>query len=155
LSKRLTRFIVVALAVVGLDQITKALAVQYLSAGPIELIPGFANLWLAYNRGAAFGSFAGIEQGPWMLIVLSLVALGVVVWILLGSGGKVRLMQLCLGLVAGGAVGNLIDRVRLGVVVDFVDVYVGAWHWPTFNVADSGISIGGAVIAWQLIRGRL
>ncbi len=149
---RIKLFGLVALAVVVLDQAVKYLALSYLAAGPVTLIPGLADLVLVYNRGAAFGSFANLGFGPNLLIVLSLIALGVIVFVLFSQFAAKRTMQICLGSVAGGAVGNLIDRFRIGAVVDFVDVYVGSWHWPAFNVADMGITIGGALLAWGLIR---
>ena len=150
--RRIILFGLVALLVVALDQAAKYLALSYLSAEPIPLIPGFARLVLVYNRGAAFGSFASLGSGPNLLIVLSLIALGVMLFVLYSSLAKKRAMQIFLGLVAGGALGNLIDRITIGAVVDFLDLYVGSWHWPAFNVADMGITIGGLLLAWNLVR---
>jgi signal peptidase II len=145
-------FGLIALCVVALDQAAKYLAVTYLADGPVRLIPGFANLVLAYNRGAAFGSFANFDFGPYLLIALNLMALGVMLFVLFSRHAAPKAMQVYLGMVAGGAVGNLIDRFRIGEVIDFMDLYVGSWHWPVFNVADTGITVGGALLAWSIIR---
>ena len=136
--------------VVVLDILTKWLAVQYLSPRPRPIIGDWLTFQLVYNTGAAFG----INVGPysrWVFLVLALLALAV-----LGSmvrhakpGDLLRLAAL--GLVCGGAVGNLIDRVRSAHgVVDFIDVGLGAYRWPTFNIADSAVTVGAVVLAYVL-----
>ena len=133
------------LAVVGLDQWTKVLTVKHFALYESqEVIPGFFNLTYLTNKGAAFGFLADVE-GAWrhyFFLTLAAVALVILViaWIRLrkehpGYGPA-------LALIAGGAIGNVIDRVRLGAVVDFLDFYVGSYHWPAFNVADSAIFVG-------------
>lgn len=153
---RLKRLLTIALVVAALDQIAKAVAVHYLSSlFKVTVIPGFANLVLVYNRGAAFGSLASWPHAQWLLIAFSGVALGVAAWVVLGKAGSQRTVQNCVGLIVGGAVGNLIDRLRLGRVIDFVDLYVGDLHWPAFNVADAAITVAGVYLAFMLFRGKL
>ncbi len=137
----------VAAAVVLVDVITKQLAVARLSDGPVRLVGDWLLFRLVYNPGAAFGIDVGLHS-RWVFMGLAIVAL-----IVLGS--MVRHTQrtqwfrlTALGLVCGGAVGNLIDRIRSARgVVDFIDVYIGPLHWPTFNVADMGVSCGAIALA--------
>ncbi|MCF8033816.1 MAG: signal peptidase II [Desulfarculaceae bacterium] len=154
MRRRLVTLGLIALAVALADQILKAVMVPWLSQGPVQVIPGFARLILAYNTGAAFSSFANLEWARWLLTGAILVALGLALWAAVGPLGRSRGALICLGLISGGAVGNLIDRLRLGKVIDFVDLYVGNWHWPVFNLADAAITIGGVWLAWLLIRGE-
>ena len=152
--RRLGRLSVIALAVAGADQLLKAVMVPWLQDGPVTVIPGFARLILAYNTGAAFSSFAGVAGARWALVGATLVALAVAVWAAAGPLGRHRGTLWSLALICGGAMGNLIDRLRLGSVVDFVDLYAGNWHWPVFNLADAAITVGGVYLAWTLIRGK-
>jgi signal peptidase II len=150
----MTRIAVTAVLVVILDQVTKAIALERLSPGvPIPVVDGFCSLTLVFNPGLAFGMLA--ETPPawrWIVAVLSLGALAVLLVLigrLLPTGGA---MTACgLGLVVGGAVGNLIDRVRFGAVVDFLDFYWRSYHWPAFNVADSAISVGVTLLALRML----
>jgi signal peptidase II len=139
------------------DQLTKAGALARLDAAhPVVVIPGFLHLVLVMNPGVAFGIFAGIPPGwRWIVTLFSLTAL-----VLLGSlalrilpRGSV-LARVAIGLVFGGAVGNLLDRWRFGAVVDFIDVFWRAYHWPAFNVADSAITVGVCMLAAELALGR-
>jgi signal peptidase II len=144
----------VGLAVLALDQATKALALSRLSPGvPVPLVDGLLALTLVMNPGLAFGLLATVPPGwRWVVALLSLAALSALAVLaarLLPTGG--RSAALALGLIFGGAVGNLIDRWRFGAVVDFIDVYWGAYHWPAFNVADSAISVGVAFLALRLL----
>ncbi|MBU1274360.1 MAG: signal peptidase II [Proteobacteria bacterium] len=143
-----------ALALAGADQLLKAVMVPWLEQGPVTIIPGFARLVLAYNTGAAFSSFATMDGARWMLVGATLVALALAAWAACGPLGRQRGAFLALGLICGGALGNLVDRLRLGKVVDFVDLYAGNWHWPVFNLADAAITVGGVYLAWALIRGK-
>ena len=131
--------------VLVLDQVTKFLVQANLGfRDAVPLIPGYFDLVHVLNQGAAFG-FLNQEGLGWQrgfFIVVSLLACGVIVWLLRSEEGKGRLGATGLGLVLGGALGNLVDRVRTGLVVDFLDFHVGEWHWPAFNVADMGISCG-------------
>ncbi len=133
--------------VVAADQLSKRLAEAFLEHGrPVELLSWF-NLTLAYNRGAAF-SFLSDASGwqRWFFVGVGLVAVVVIgVW-LRRLGPQERLTAAGLSLVLGGAVGNLIDRLWLGHVVDFIDWHYGGWHWPAFNLADSAITVGVALL---------
>jgi signal peptidase II len=128
-----------------LDQLSKAWIVQHFERGEVlPVIPNFFNLILTYNRGAAFGMFSNLPEGSRQLVlgVTSFAALGLVLYFLFRDYKGLLPAQVALSLVLGGAIGNLIDRVVLGEVVDFLDFYIGAYHWPAFNVADSSIFIG-------------
>ena len=143
----------IALAVFVADQLTKVWAVASLRpARPIPVVPGFFDLTLVFNTGVAFGFFSRLPaQWRWLVIVFSLaslVRLCSVALRIVPHGGW--LGRLALGLVFGGAAGNLLDRWRLGAVVDFVDVYWRDYHWPAFNVADSAITVGVILLAAAL-----
>lgn len=140
-----------------LDQLTKWLVVEKLMrpdgiaetpfyvARTIEVTP-FFNLVMAWNRGVSFGVFNNTDSqhNAWALTLLSLViCTGLVVWMV---RSKDRLLRISLGLIVGGALGNVIDRVRFGAVADFLDVHVAGYHWPAFNIADSGITVGALLL---------
>jgi signal peptidase II len=141
------RWFALAAAIVALDQLTKWAVLGYFSnRHPREEITGFLNLVLVYNKGAAFSLFA--EGTGWqtpLLVVFALVAAAIVTYLILKSPQK-RLLCLGLTLILGGALGNLIDRLRFGQVVDFLDFHALGWHWPAFNVADSGITVGAVLL---------
>lgn len=131
-----------ALPVIVLDLLTKELVMRLMTYGQsIPVVPGLFNLVYYKNPGAAFSIFSsgGILR-TLFLIGSSVVALIVIGVLLRQSAG--RWMTVALSLIAGGAAGNLIDRVRFGWVVDFLDFYAGGYHWPAFNVADSAITVG-------------
>ena len=140
--------------VVVLDQITKAVVLNHLAPGThINIIDGFATLTLVMNPGLAFGLLGGVPTAwRWIVAVLSIAALIVLARVALRvlPGGS-RLDQIAIGLIFGGAIGNLIDRLRFGAVVDFVDLHYRGYHWPAFNVADSAISIGVVLLAIRLL----
>lgn len=143
-----------ALAVLLIDQLTKLWALQRLPAGlPVPVIDGVFSLTLVMNPGLAFGMFATTPAGwRWLVALLSIGALGVLAVVglrMLPGGG--RLTPLALGLIFGGAVGNLIDRGRFGAVVDFLDFYWRGYHWPAFNAADSAITVGVALLALRML----
>jgi signal peptidase II len=138
-----------AIAIVIADQLTKFAASSVLCCRPpIELAP-FFNLVLAHNTGAAFSFLAG-QPGwqRWFFAAIALVAAIVISVLLVKHARQSGQRRFCaaLTLILGGAVGNLIDRLLYGYVVDFVDVHVAGWHWPAFNVADSAISIGAVLM---------
>jgi signal peptidase II len=149
------RYLFVSLAILVADQWTKWLVEMHLPDRATEpLIPGLLNLTHVRNTGVAFGLFAaqGTTGGSWLLTLLGLTALaavGVYFWF---TPSRDRLLLVALALVVGGAVGNLIDRVVAGAVTDFIDVYLGLHHWPAFNVADSAISVGIALMAFDSLR---
>jgi len=156
-------FYLVALALVLLDQATKSLIIQTLQVGQgIRIIPGFFDIVFVLNPGAAFGFLATVPaevRNP-LFILISVVAAALIVLYQARYLGANRLVSFALALVLGGAVGNLIDRLRYGMVVDFLDVHVGQCHWPAFNVADSAISIGvglmilDILLDWRRRRGK-
>jgi len=145
---------ITALVVLVLDQLTKAWALQALVPGrPAPVIDGFFSLTLVMNPGLAFGMLSNTPVGwRWVVALLSIGALTVLAVVglrMLPGGG--RLTPLALGLIFGGAVGNLIDRGRFGAVVDFLDFYWRGYHWPAFNAADSAITVGVALLALRLL----
>lgn len=145
----------VAAAVLVLDQGTKWWIVEEVMNPPYVLeITSFFNIVLTLNRGVSFGMFSSdSDMNAW---VLSAVAVTVVVALLAWLRKAESLWVAAgIGLIVGGALGNVVDRLRFGAVVDFLDVHAGTWHWPAFNVADSGITVGAAVlIVDSLFRGR-
>lgn len=153
----MTRVLLLAATIVVLDQVTKTAALAHLIPGhPHVIAEGWLSLTLVMNPGLAFGLLGTLEPAwRWLVAALSIVALLVLARValrVLPTGGRVGV--LAVGLIFGGAVGNLIDRARFGAVVDFVDVYWRAWHWPAFNVADSAISVGVVLLALRLLTER-
>jgi signal peptidase II len=145
---------VTALVVLILDQLTKAVALRQLLPGqPISVVDGFFSLTLVMNPGLAFGMLSSTPTAwRWIVAALSLAALAILATVgirLLASGGWTT--RVALGFIFGGAAGNLIDRGRFGAVVDFLDFYWRDYHWPAFNVADSAISVGVALLALRII----
>jgi signal peptidase II len=140
-----------AAAIVVADVITKLLAESLLARRlPLALIGDWVQFRLVYNQGAAFGLDVG-EYSRWVFFSLAVIALVVLGSMVRSTRPGDRFRLLALALVCGGAAGNLIDRVRSGQgVVDFVDIGVGAWRWPTFNVADSAITVGAIALALSL-----
>jgi signal peptidase II len=138
-----------------LDQLTKWLANSALALGEsIVLLPMVA-ITKAYNYGAAF-SFLGSASGwqRWFFIVLAVVVSSVLLVWLARLAQHERGTALALSLILGGAVGNLMDRVLYGYVIDFIDVYYHAWHWPTFNIADSAITLGAGLLILDALAGN-
>jgi signal peptidase II len=144
-----------AIVLVVLDQVTKAAVRAYIPLyDSIEVIPGFLNLTHALNTGAAFGFLDQLDFAYKTVLValLATAALGAILFYAVTLGSETRLSRLALTLVVAGAVGNLIDRVVAGAVVDFVDFYVGTWHFWAFNVADACISCGAALLIFDMLR---
>ena len=153
-STKMTRLVVVAGAVLILDQVTKALILAHLSlGGSIAVIPGFFDLTHVHNPGGAFGFLAGMsaEVRSLLFVAVSLVAAGLILYFYWQTPLGQRFLSFGLALIFGGAVGNLVDRIRFGIVVDFLDVYAGTLHWPAFNVADSAITIGVGIFAYHIL----
>lgn len=146
------RWLWLSLIVVILDQASKQwIESSFLLYESLEVTP-FFNLKLVYNEGAAF-SFLSDQSGwqRWFLSgVAGTVALVMVYW-LRGLKPQERLIALALGLIIGGALGNLIDRLLFGHVIDFLDFYLGQYHWPAFNIADSAISLGVALMLYEIM----
>jgi signal peptidase II len=147
------RWLLLSSVVVALDQLSKYVVVEKLANLPPVEVTSFFNLVLVYNRGAAFSFLAG--AGGWQREFFTIIALIASAWIiwLLYRYPQQRLFSLALALVLGGAIGNVIDRVMIGAVVDFLDFHAFGWHWPAFNVADSAITCGAALLIWDGIFG--
>lgn len=132
--------------VILLDQLAKAWVLGALDDPPrvIEL-SGFLDLVLVWNRGVSFGLFGSGTLGSWPFVALAVVvSLGLAIWLV-----RLRraLMVLTVGLILGGALGNVIDRLIYGAVIDFIDLHSGSWHWPAFNIADAAITVGVVILA--------
>ncbi|MBI3772300.1 MAG: lipoprotein signal peptidase [Gammaproteobacteria bacterium] len=147
------RWLWLSVAVIALDQITKNIVVSMLPPySPVELLPGL-NFMLAYNTGAAF-SFLADAGGwqRWFFVTLALaVSVFIVLWIKRLTVAE-RWVVVGLTLVLGGALGNVWDRIVIGHVVDFIDVYYEQWHWPAFNIADSAITVGVVLLLIDGLR---
>ena len=143
-------YLAITAVVIVLDQITKSWVAAVLrDGGDIVLIRGFLNLSYTENPGIAFGM---LNDGnvKWLLVGISVVAIAVVIFYLMRTGAYNRLLLVALSLLAGGITGNLIDRIRMGRVIDFIEVYYKTSHFPVFNVADTAITIGAMLLAYDL-----
>lgn len=151
-------FAAIAGSVVLLDQLTKWLVLSQLPLyHAVTVIPGFFNLTHIRNPGGAFGFMAAGGQGVRNLLFIgvSIVAMGLIVHFYRSTPRSHPWLAVSLALIFGGAVGNLIDRLRFGEVVDFLDFYIGAAHWPAFNVADSAITVGVSVFIAHVVLGKM
>jgi len=147
-------FYAVALAIAAADQLSKYLVWQWLTARPahrVSIVPGVFDLFLQFNTGGAFSLF---HDRPLVILVFALVAVAWMIWHVHRLAPHLWLERLALGLIVGGAIGNLIDRLRLGFVIDFFHVYWREWYWPTFNIADSAICVGVALYMFAVLRTR-
>jgi signal peptidase II len=142
----------IAVIVVLLDQVSKITMSRLLAYGQSEMITPYFNLVMVYNQGAAF-SFLANSGGwqRWFFSGLAFVVSLVIIW-MLHKNATQRLFCWALTLILGGAVGNLIDRVLYGHVIDFLDFHIGTLHWPAFNVADSAITVGAALFVLDELR---
>lgn len=142
-----------AAVVILLDQATKLAVIDQLTAY-VDVIPltGFFNLVHVHNTGAAFSLFAD-QPGwqRWFFLAIAGIATVVILHLLRKTEGR-PLFASALALILGGAIGNVIDRLLYGHVIDFLDFYLGSWHWPAFNVADSAITVGAALLIWDSLR---
>lgn len=146
------KWLALALAVLILDQLTKyAIKATFALHEMVEITP-FFNMVLVYNKGAAFSLLA--DAAGWQRGLFIAIALTASVWIawLLRKYAAETLFCLALSLILGGAVGNVIDRVLYGAVVDFLDFHAFGMHWPAFNVADSAISCGAVLLIWDALK---
>lgn len=154
---RKSYYFLVVVVLLGLDQLTKALIVRsIILQGSRSVIPGFFNLTHVRNRGAIFGFFSQSDSRILyiFLTLVSVAALGLVIYYFFKTPVSERLMKISLSLILAGALGNLIDRLFRGHVIDFLDFYVKDWHWPSFNVADSCITVGAFLLIYILIFKR-
>lgn len=149
----------ISLAVILADQITKAIVLQALPhAGlSVRVIPGFFDIVHVRNPGGAFGLFAGQTQAMRAFFFLAISGFAAILMTVFyfQTPPNFRWLRAALALVIGGAVGNLIDRIRFGEVIDFLDIYVKNMHWPAFNVADSAITIGMTLVVIHVLLNRL
>lgn len=149
---RFVVFFLMAVLAAAADQGVKAAMVElFAGSGPIAVAP-FFNLRLGYNPGVSFGMFAEtFREAPWLLAAIKIGIVGLIALFALRSDRWLEIGGLAL--IAGGAAGNIIDRIRIGAVVDYIDLFYAGWHWPTFNLADTwiflgvGLLIGGSLLA--------
>lgn len=146
-SKRVMTWLVTAIAIIVVDQATKYVASQHIVYGERLNILPFFNLTLVHNTGAAFSLLANASGWQrWFFVMLgTVVSVVLITWMSKLSGNE-KLTGWSLTLVLGGAIGNVIDRLIYGYVIDFLDVFVGEYHWPAFNIADSAICIGAVML---------
>lgn len=149
------KWLLLAVAVILFDQASKLWVLDAFTLGESRPVTEFFNLVLVYNRGAAFNFLA--SAGGWQRWFFVVLAVAVSLWMgamLRRHAGQPGHRPLCIGLnlVIGGAIGNVIDRFAYGAVVDFLDVHAFGWHWPAFNLADSAICLGVALLAWHELR---
>lgn len=147
------RYLWIAVVVFVSDQLTKYAATEYLLHHGDVKLGSFLNFTLVHNTGAAFGFLSG--AGGWQNIFFITVATAAsvfILWMVWRLDSKDKLLAVALMLVLGGALGNLTDRLIHGYVIDFIDFYYGAWHWPVFNVADSAITMGAVLLVVDALR---
>ena len=140
---------------VALDQLTKYLVVLSIPLNTgIPVFSGLLNLVHVDNTGGAFSIFAGARSPlrQYLFVGLAVAVIAAIAFAYLKAGKKDNWSRIAYILIAGGACGNLVDRVRLGEVIDFIDVYVGRWHWPAFNVADAALSTGAVMLLISLLK---
>ena len=148
----LLRSLAIATLVLLLDQLSKWSALSNLKLGITEEVLPFMNWLLLLNPGAAF-SFLAQSSGwqRWFFTILGLAASLYILW-LLRKNQSDKILSWALSLILGGALGNVLDRIMYGAVVDFIDLHYGNWHWPAFNIADSAICIGATLIVFSELR---
>ena len=151
-SKPFIHSLTIAAVVLLLDQLTKWTALTKLQIGIPEVVLPMMNWLLLFNPGAAFSFLAqGTGWQRWFFTILGLSAAVYILYLLKKLQGD-RPLSWALSLILGGALGNVLDRIMYGAVVDFIDLHYGNWHWPAFNIADSAISIGAVLIIWLELR---
>ena len=151
------RWLWISVLVIALDQVTKVWAVDaLLGKAPIVVIPGFFDFSLVYNTGAAFGLLASAPgwQNAFFIVVAVAVS-AFIFWSLLRAKADDVQTTIAFALIFGGAVGNVVDRVRQGYVVDFIHWFYQEWHWPTFNIADAAISVGAVLLVMDIVGLKL
>lgn len=157
MKKNILILLIGAAVIIALDQITKsAILSRFVLHESYPVITGLFNLVYVLNPGAAFGFLADASETfrSIFFIGITLAVLLMIVYYIVKSESGNTLYVVSLTMIFAGAVGNLIDRIRFGAVVDFLDFYIHTWHWPAFNVADSSISVGAVLIIWGMISQR-
>jgi signal peptidase II len=158
LKKTYAYFFIVAALVVLLDQSTKCYITSNVSIhDTLSVVDGLFNITHVRNTGAAFGFLACAAPvfRSIFLIAVTVAAIFLIIFYVWKLKTEEIFFNFSLSLILGGAVGNLIDRVRLGEVIDFLDFYVGPYHWPAFNVADSAISVGAVILIFSIFKGGI
>lgn len=151
-SPKLTQWLSIALLVIILDQLTKTLILAGFQLGDSRHVTTFFNLVRVHNTGAAFSFLAGASGWQrWFFVGLGAAATVFITWMLRRHGHQ-TLFATALSLILGGAIGNVVDRLLHGYVVDFIQMHAGGWYFPSFNIADSAITVGAALLIWDEIR---
>lgn len=154
-SGRMLPWLALALVILAADQLTKTLILSHYRLGDSTMVTSFFNIVRAHNPGAAFSFLAGASGWQrWFFTGIGVAATLVILWMLKSHAGQ-KLFSFALACILGGAVGNVVDRMMHGYVVDFLDFHWAGWHFPAFNIADSGITIGATcLILDELLRVR-
>ncbi len=154
LKNKYIKLVIIAGAIILLDQFSKGLILRFLPFNrTIAVIDGFFNLTHIHNPGGAFGIMANLSPllRNIVFLFISSLAVGLIFYFYKKTPAQYTWLAAAFALILGGAIGNLIDRIRFGMVVDFLDFYLGNWHWPAFNVADSAISTGIGIFLYHLV----
>jgi signal peptidase II len=154
MQNRYIRLVVIGGLIVIIDQLTKFFIVKQLPLHhTVAVVSGFFNIIHIKNPGGAFGLLADLSPGmrTFVFLFISSLAVGLILYFYLKTPRTQTWLAVAFALIFGGAVGNLIDRIRFGVVTDFLDFYISKYHWPAFNVADSAISIGIGIFVYHLL----
>lgn len=157
-KEKIIRLVLFSGIVLILDQITKIVILKYLYLHQeIPVIQGFFNIVSVRNPGGAFGFLAGHSTLVRTLVffVVSGFAVLAVLYFYWSTPKELKWLSCAFAMILGGAAGNLVDRIRFGEVVDFLDFYYGNYHWPAFNIADSAITIGMAIFIWHVVLGKI
>jgi signal peptidase II len=154
-SAGMLQWLGLAFIVLIADQFTKVLIVGYFHLGDSTSVTSFFNVVRVHNSGAAFSFLAGASGWQrWFFTVIGMLAAALILWMLKSHAGQ-KLFAFAMACILGGAIGNVIDRILYGYVVDFLDFHWRSWHFPAFNIADSAITIGAAcLILDELLRVR-
>lgn len=152
--RKYLRLLVIAGVVIILDQVTKLVILKTIPLYDIiYVVPGFFNIVHIHNPGGAFGILAD-HSATWRYFVflfISALAIGLIVYFYKNTPNHQLFLSIAFALILGGAAGNMIDRLRFGKVIDFLDFYIGRFHWPAFNVADSAITLGIGIFVYHLV----
>jgi signal peptidase II len=155
LKNKYVLFVIPAGIILLLDQITKIYVMSHMSLrDSITVIDGFFNITYIRNPGAAFGFLADSSPAfrSIFFVGVAVMAIIMILYLIKKISDEKLLLTFCLSLILGGAVGNLVDRVRFGEVVDFLDFYLFSYHWPAFNVADSAIAVGAIILVLEMVK---